>query len=413
MIIRKNLILLLSLVLTFNFSGCSLGNLQYSVLERQDRGIFRSVSSVEQRKQTIDPKRVISEVHPKSKSEQMYKLTNAKIVIVDYDLMRKDFPELNKLDNQSIDKWILENYAYIAIAQTQTDEFNTPIPRTDQTREAFRPPEYGRAAVFDAPSPITGESMGLVDVKGSGGVRERLMDVQKTGHKNGLATLGESIREFLYENMVRDVLHDANIKNKTVGSYFVLDAGFDLKWQDGSTSRAGYYARQSHKRNTTRKVNGRLTGNGWLDPKPRADFISVLAEYGIDPEGNVQGTVDNDLFDFGHYVVRKDMPAADSSKQIPFKVWGFPESSVINDGERWYLSKEDYPWRWSHELAEAFAQGRANRDDVWRHYQNFLAPVKEKLHTGDRPINKTINLDMFKSLSSSSCTSSVRSFLGF
>ena len=108
--------------------------------------------------------------------------------------------------------------------------------------------------------------------------------------------------------------------------------------------------------------------------------------YGIDPNENIQGTLDHrGIYDFGHYVVKDDLPLIDSKKQIPFNMWGYDKNikipSTVYDS-RWFYSKQDHPWFWSHELADNWRKGTANRDDVWNHFVNMLSPVEQKLQTG-------------------------------
>lgn len=332
---------------------------------RPERKIAQSRSIT--RNRVIEPERVIEDVHPQSIAEEVVRLKHARVVMADYDLIRRDFPHIRKLSNPEIDEWILNQTAYVSKPQAAQKVVNTPIEITGQTRIAQRPPSYGRALVFQMKDPKNQNlDIGLIDVKGSGALAPGQKD-----HGNGVATLGECVREFLYENLVRDVLDDADLPNKTVGSYAVVDAGFGVKHADGSSSPAGLYLRQAQHR-----IN--YTGS-WLDPDVRTNLQSVLRKYGIDPNTNVQGTYNNDIFDFGHYVVKNDLVEIDSQKQIPFDVWGYDKSITTDKFDRWFYSKKDNPWNWSHELADAFAGNRANRHDAWTHYLNLLNPARAKL----------------------------------
>lgn len=301
--------------------------------------------------------------------EKVAKLSNARIVLADYGLIRRDFPHIRDLTNQQIDEWILNEVAYISLPQSAQTSVNTKIPISLETRSAARPPEYGRALVFEMKDPTDKKNIiGLIDVKGSGSLRPGQRD-----HGNGVATLGECVREFLYENLVRDVLDDADISAKTVGSYAVIDAGFGVVHKDGSTSPAGLYLRQAHHRV--------INPGAWLDAPNRTYLQSVLHRYGIDPNTNIQGTTSNDIFDFGHYVVKNDLPTTVPAKQIPFDLWGYDKSITADVGDRWFYSKKDYPWQWSHELSDSLANGKANRHDAWTHFENLIKPAQAKLTT--------------------------------
>ncbi|PIQ60152.1 MAG: hypothetical protein COW00_07765 [Bdellovibrio sp. CG12_big_fil_rev_8_21_14_0_65_39_13] len=318
----------------------------------------------------IEPKRNIKEVDVHSETEQVVKLRNAKVVIVDYDLIKRDFPVMKNYSDSEIDKWLIDQVGYVSIPQTKQTIVNTAIPTTGELIDAHRPTDYGRALVFDMKDPVTGNEIGIMDVKGVGALRPGQRD-----HGNGVATLGETIREFVYENMMRRVLKDSELTQKTVGSYAVIDPGFDVVHADGSTSPAGFYVRQGH---------DRVPQSGaWLPEDLRMKIQNVFHQYGVDPNRNIQGTKNHEgIFDFGHYVVRDDLKSINPNKQIPFAQWGYDKSIKAEAGDRWFYSKKDYPWNWSHEFADNWRKGHANRDDAWRHFLNMLSPVEKKLKTG-------------------------------
>lgn len=318
-------------------------------------------------RRTATPLRTIREVHYGSRAEEVVQLGKARVAILDYDLLRLDFPILKELSNDQIDQWILNEVAYISKPQASQTVVNSEIDLSGEKRVAKRPPEYGRAIVFEVKNPQNGEQIGLIDAKGTGS-----LNPHNGSHGNGLATLGECIREYNYENVVREVLTEADLPNKTVGSYGVIDAGFDVIHADGSKSRAGIYLRQSH---------NRPTYNGWLNSTQREKLQKVMHKYGIDPGGNIQGTKGGDIYDFGHFVVKDDLANLDPQRQIPFSHWGYDKSIPLpSTGDtRWFYSKLDKPWIWAHETAEAFAKGTADRDSIFRHYQDMVGPVKEKL----------------------------------
>ncbi|GAB4014872.1 MAG: hypothetical protein Fur0010_13350 [Bdellovibrio sp.] len=330
----------------------------------------RKISSDDTSFWNITPKRSIEEVNEIYEQEKVLKLKNPRIVIVDYDLIRRDFPSIANLSNPQIDQWLLDQVAYVSIPQARQTVVNTTIETTEENITAYRPFEYGRALVFDMKHPSTGEHLGLMDVKGVGSVKPGQKD-----HGNGIATLGETIREFLYENMMRRVLKDSNLPQKTVGSYAVIDPGFDVVHADGSTSPAGYYVRQGHDRVPQR--------GAWLPKELRFKIQKVFHQYGIDPNQNIQGTKNhNGIFDFGHYVVKDNLKGIDPEKQIPFSIWGYDKNIPARDGDHWFYSKKDYPWNWSHEFAENWRKGHANRDAAWMHFLNMISPVEKKLRTG-------------------------------
>ncbi len=346
----------------------------------------------------LNPIRQINQVHKKSLKEEVYRLTNSKVMIADYELIRKDFPDIAHYSNDQIDFWLYKHTAFISIPQAEQNIVNSLIPVNKAEKiTAYRPPEYGRALVFNVTN-SKGADFGLIDIKGSGSISP-----SQKSHGNGLASLGESLREFSYEKMVSSVVAHSGIDNKVVGSYAVIDAGFDIVHSDGSKSRAGLYLRQAHKRYTSADT-GR--GNGWLDKAVRNRFENLLTKYGIYANENIQGTVDNHLFDFGHFVVKDEVIKdnirvnVDTKYSVPFDIWGYNKSNK-GDGSRWEFSKLDNPWIWSHETSEAFAKGNISRHDVWLHHYNLIKPVQEKLSEVERPIefSKKLGFKMSNSCS--------------
>ncbi len=315
-------------------------------------------------KSNLNPLRNIEDVNKNSEPEEFVRLTNARILIADYDLIRKDFIFLRNKSNEEIDKWLLDNTAYISKKQANQSVVNTDIPISDEVITAYRPPRYGRAIVFEVDNPDSQTIEGLIDVKGTGS-----LDPGHGSHSDGLATLGEVVREYIYERAMREIVKDSGLKNKVVGSYAVVDPGFDVKHANGATSPAGFYLRQAHGRNKRE----------WLPSGIRVKVQNVLRSYGIDPKSNIQGTRENHIFDFGHYIVRDDLDNLDKSKSLPFHLWGYNKDLEIDAPPGRDFSKLDWPWIWSHELADNWRKGNANRDDVWRHFINLTQPFIDKI----------------------------------
>lgn len=308
--------------------------------------------------------RTIEEITDSADQQRVLKLQNARILIADYELIKADFPSTKHLSNPEIDEWILKYVGYISDTQADQTYVNTQIPVTGEERVAHRPPRYGRALVYEMFDPADPtKQVGLIDAKGVGAIKPRQKD-----HGNGIATLGEAIREYVYEKMVNEVMAEEKTGHKTIGSYAVIDPGFDVVHQDGSQSPAGFYLRQAHHRNSSEYIRG---GN-------ELKIQKALAKYGIDAAGNHQGSSSENLLDFGHYVVRDDVSGIDPKKSLPVQVWGYDKNGGKGTGS-WAYSKYDRPWLWSHELADGWRQGHANRHHVWMHFQNFMEPLRKVL----------------------------------
>lgn len=337
--------------------------------------------------------RRIEDVHPKSVKEEVVILSNAKIVFADYSLLRRDFAELRTISNDEIDWWLLRNTAIMSSAQADQEVVNTKINSYD-TKSAYRPPDYGRALVIPVNSPGTENPIGLIDAKGVGALKPALKD-----HGDGLATLGECIREFVYEKLVNRVFQHSQSGIKTVGTYAVIDSGFDLKHVDGSSSPAGIVLRQAH---------NRYEGKGSLfSDEDSLKIEKILRHYGLTSAGayrhepveriNIQGTKSGAVLDFGGFLAvdHFSKPAKnfykyfdpkvlmdpklpgfvqpDESVRVPLDIWGTTVSGKEDP-------KLDNVWLWSHDLAKSFRNGTATRQDANSHVKNLLVPVFEKLN---------------------------------
>jgi hypothetical protein len=335
----------------------------------------------------------------KPRTEKAVRLANARVVLADYPLIRHDFQQplearfakpLSAISEREIDEWLLDSTAYVSAAQAKQSLVNTPIPTTERSVTAFRPMDYGRAMVFQ-PEPGV-----LIDVKGSGAKRPR-----QTDHANGLATLGEVIREFAYEQLVHKLFVHAQSGERTVGHYAVIDAGFDVKFGDGRQDRAGLILRQAHTR---------AKGDKSALSIPKAMKIErVLRRYGITSAGayqeepydalNIQGTRDGALLDFGGFLAmpwfekpayhfdhtpdvephrkpifapKQEFPQPDEAHRVPFNTWGFSMTRKADP-------IADNPWIWSHDLARDLANGKAQRQHAEQHLRNLLDPVEQAL----------------------------------
>ena len=341
----------------------------------------------------ISPSRTINEVHEAAKSETVRHLSNAKIVMADYPLLRRDFPLLQSYSESQIDEWVLQNAAYVSEPQSAQALVNTPIPLSQETRTAYRPPDYGRALVFQATDPVSNAPVGMIDAKGVGSLKPfQAAD----GHGNGLATLGESIREFVYEKLARKVFEHSGEGVKTVGTYAIIDAGFDITHSDGSHSPAGIVLRQAHKR-----APGAYS---LLSDSESLRIERILRRYGLTSAGayrfarieaiNVQGTDAGGILDFGGFLAVDDFykPAKrfyggkllltgpqdplfvhpDPDLRVPLNLWG----TTISGKED---PKLDNVWIWSHELADALRSGHANRASVDQHLKNLLEPTFKRI----------------------------------
>jgi len=321
-------------------------------------------------------------------AETLNRVSTARVVLADYGLLRKDFPQLNGLTEAQIDEWILNKTAFQSQPQVRQSRVNTPIAVTPETTHALRPAGYGRAIVFQA------DETHFIDAKGTGVAPGRLP--RWGGHGDGLASLGEVTREFLYEKLVQTLFTHSGSGRDTVGHYAVIDWGFDIIHEDHSTSPAGMILRQGHPR---------LDSSQSLFSATEARAVELnLRPYGITTAGayramqsvdwiNVQGTADGAILDFGAYlgVERFERDAANFGEYLPILRPGQiefiqPRSDIRAPLQHWGTTvsgiadpKLDNPWIWSHELARNYRAGIADRRAFGRHFENLVGTYRRQL----------------------------------
>jgi hypothetical protein len=332
---------------------------------------------------------------PATKHTQAVRVKTARVIAADYQLIGRDFPAQAWREGESkedwhrrVDEWLIRETGFIGVEQTAPNSVNTAIATGEETKTTVRPPGYNRSFVV----PVEG---GMIDMKGVG-----TFTPKQASHGNGLATLGEMIREFLYEKLVDRIFRSKKVAMDTVGSYAVIDYGFDVIHADGSKSRAGAILRQAHVRSTQH--------NSQLEGHRGADVEQLLRRHGITSAGehygrragpypiyedliNIQGTNNpkrTQVVDFGaflalekydyharwglmplHFVFTDETPI-DPKARVPLEQWGYLGKKD---------PKSDKPYIWSHELAQALAEGKADRSAVDTHFRNMLGPAFERL----------------------------------
>ena len=324
--------------------------------------------------------------------ETAVRVRTARVVLADYGLIRRDFAETRELSDAQIDDWLLSKTAFVSKVQADQSLTNTRIETGAGTVQAFRPADYGRALVFE-----TGGG-GFIDGKGAGAASSPVLN----DHANGLATLGEATREFLYEKLVRTVFVAGGTGMETVEHYAVIDWGFDVIHADGTHSPAGMVLRQAH---------SRAAAGDSVFHDTRARLVEMnLRRFGLTSTGayrndlpmeaiNIQRTKDGAVLDFGGFLSVEhferlvsnfngfdvllrpgqiDFVQPDESLRVPFEKWGYGVTGVADP-------KLDNPWVWSHQLANEFRAGRASRDAFKAHFENLVGSYRRTLYMTAEP----------------------------
>ncbi len=289
--------------------------------------------------------------------EAAVRVKGAKVAWANWDALRRDFPVLRDLNQAQISDWLVENFAYIGESQPGLDGIrNSPIPKNPHdTKHAFRPSEWRRAAVLEARSPADGSVIGMVDIKGVGHgaqsgnrVHEQQQEfrfpmareaLRTKAHSDGLMSLGEAVAEVTRQTAAQTLFEHSGLFLETVESYAIIALPIQILKDQGRTTSAALYLRQAH------------TG--------RAQKLSVPPQIYTDKHGGLQKTSLETAVDFGGVIVT-------DQRLLP------SFGPLYGDGSNPQDSK---PWAWGHEVARAYAE----RDDVfaiYRHLDEMLAPLK-------------------------------------
>ena len=236
------------------------------------------------------------------------RLTKVRVAVKNTQLIKTDFPETMDMNNAQMDQWLIKQAGYMSKSQIihgVKNRTNTDIPCAEFEKEktALHPHGYGRAMVLPVTSPDG--KLRLLDIKGTGAANPQL-----GSHENGLATLEEGLREFAFESLVSRVfdkehsLHPKNPIEHTIGTYAVLDPGFDVILNSQARAPAALIVRQAHTRSTE--------PHSFLKTKDALRIEKILRNYGITSVSsnlkksvmNIQGSKQGAVVDFGSYNVR-------------------------------------------------------------------------------------------------------------
>jgi hypothetical protein len=252
-----------------------------------------------------DPPQTPEELHEAAiQSEPMLRLTQARVVLADRDLLREDFPELQpealalaaseiaeappserrRLEEAAIDRWLLRNAALVSQAQAAQSIVNTEIPAGGPHVIAHRPSRYGRAVVASV-----GSGPGLLDLKGVG-VRPGVTPEPRI-HRDGLLPLDVLLHELLNQMLVEAVFRHAGLDVRGVGVYAVIDCGFEVRQRGAHSASelvlatpAAILVRRAHRRPRGQLDLPRL---GSVEQAAALEVELVLRQYGVTSAGAI------------------------------------------------------------------------------------------------------------------------------
>ena len=135
------------------------------------------------------PVKTLSQVNSKMPQVKVQKVVTARIIMADYALIKKDFPQTKNMTPEQIDTWFLNQAGYMHSEQSSIGSkngVNEPIQFDAEFRDAGKPTDYRRGLIFEVPEG------GLIDGKGFG-----TSYPSRGSHSDGLMELTEAVREFI------------------------------------------------------------------------------------------------------------------------------------------------------------------------------------------------------------------------
>lgn len=214
------------------------------------------------------PLREISELDDNGvRLDHAKRVSSARLVFAHHEILQHDFPwladeallqqqaKLRKLpERERVERlrqvregWLLEHAGIISTAQAKQTVTNTRIQVAGKARVVWRPTNYGRACVVPVSAPLGEERLaGLIDVKGTGVSKGIIPALQH--HSSGLCTLGEVLREVLFQFLIDELFQRAAPWFWTLPIYGVIDLGFDARTRGGERLPAGLLVRRAHQR---------------------------------------------------------------------------------------------------------------------------------------------------------------------
>lgn len=210
-------------------------------------------------------------------AERVLRVSGARVVYANRNLLIHDFPELSHPShfkpktsgdhetgaaNRVLEDWLCENAAFISEPQAGPNTVNTRVQLGLGSATAFRLPGYGRAAVVPVGQPFQEAAssrieprktraseplVGFLDLKGIGVPPGR--SPGHGYHLTGLLEVGEAIRELIFQQLLAAVFKHAGARFEVVPIYAILDLGFGVKLETGDgISPAGLLVRRAHAR---------------------------------------------------------------------------------------------------------------------------------------------------------------------
>jgi hypothetical protein len=203
-------------------------------------------------------------------------VAGSRLIYVNKPALRSDLSLVSphcKLADECLDSWLLAAGSVISQANAKPNDVNSLPQLTDRKRIGYRPPRYGRAAVFDVPLTMAESivsQIGLaVDVKGCGVDADQNPSRVRRG--SGTLLLHEAIQELLNSRLLSRVFEQSKLDVTSLPIYALVDLGI-VGW-------CSYFATEMPCVTMLRRAHLRPTGN---DEIPSAGSDEELAKHQIE-----------------------------------------------------------------------------------------------------------------------------------
>ena len=244
----------------------------------------------------IQSLREMRNCHPSAIREPIVPVRSARVALANYDALVHDFPGLRSRQFQmayeeffcgscmaagelcscALDKWILDNAAFLSLQQSVSDGVNSPIDCGPPVERAYRPMRYGRAFLVPVEEKWGSAGARFLDLKGVG-VAPNATATQ-TSYTNGLEYLGVALGDYFYAWLLDRIFRRSEPGYSTVPVYAVIDLGFDIVGGWHGTAPAAATVRRAH----SRHPHGyEVPLSGTEEETVRLHIEMILRSYGL------------------------------------------------------------------------------------------------------------------------------------
>jgi hypothetical protein len=265
---------------------------------------------------------------PNAESVDYYRLKEAKLAYVNWELVYEKFPEVEEKRQELIKslgpingekssqdftkKWLLNHFGYISEHQLKLSGIRISKPKVDLSDKVTFAIAPGNGRRSEAQVTTQSGQSTLVSLKGNGltydakataelfkkaeGDPTKIAEIRGLANSSGVATMPELISETIRERATNIAFKHHNAKNgssyATVETLFLIDPGYDVLEPDGSKTPAAIYGSESYW-----EGNGGFMGSD--APINEDKTLSKIIQDPIFGQKNIQSDIFGSIKDYG------------------------------------------------------------------------------------------------------------------